>query len=144
MSKILKNLTIGVLAGFVVIALFGYWIWQDKEVQGSTAYGFPAELATTSSIEVGDGVEVLIATTTGTRSCAGRAISVGPIPILFISPGVSKGSTGTSTLQLDMGHLQLASTTEYYSSDEYGCGAWVVRAPGADASTTITVSEFRQ
>lgn len=46
MSKTIKSLLAGLLAGFVVMALFGYWIWQEREVKGFTGNELPIQSKT--------------------------------------------------------------------------------------------------
>lgn len=115
---------------------------------GGSPGALPATLATTSTASVGDrSVNVLIATTTSSFGsaaiCSARLVTTQGQPIKIVSPGVSKGPYGTTTLQLGDGHLQLASTTVVYSSDDWGCGALIMMGAGS-GTTTVTITETRQ
>ena len=119
----------------------------EKLPLGGTPGNLPGEIATTSTLTVGNkSVNVLIATTTSSFGssaiCSTRVISTAGQSIQIVSPGVNDGPTGTSTLQNGAGHVQAASTTVAYDSDKWGCGAFIVM--GAGATTTITITETRQ
>jgi len=118
---------------------------------GGSPGNLPSEIATSSTVSVGSkSVNVLFATTTvrlGSNAlCSSRVVSTVADPILIqFSPGITEGPHGTTSLQLGFGHLQAASTTVSYQAEDYGCGAWIVTGQGASgASTTISVTEFRQ
>lgn len=65
--------------------------------------------------------------------CANRVITTREQPIML---SFSSDITPSAVV----GHQQSASTTISYLGSEYGCGA--ITAYGANASTTITISEF--
>lgn len=125
----------------LILAAFG---GSQVSNLGGTPGNLPSDLATSSTVSVGQkSVNVLFATSTPSRPCATRVITTKGDPILFLSPGVGEGDFGSSSLQNGFGHLQAASSTISYRSDEYGCGAWIVMGVGT-GTTTISISEFRQ
>lgn len=109
---------------------------------GGTAGNVPAAVATTSTVAIGPAsVVVLFPPTPAPRQCSSRVIS--SADALWI--GFS--NTATSALQNGQGFLQVGSTTASqatYSSDLYGCEGWIVRSATNLASSTITITEFRQ
>ena len=132
----------GLIVGFLVLLLFRSS--SDRtDTLGGTASGLPADLATSSTVSVGEAISVLFATTSAPSLCANRVVSTVGNPILIqFSPGINKNSYGTTSLQLGFGYLQSASTTISYSGESFGCGAWIVTDVGG-STTTIGISEFR-
>ena len=135
-EKLLLSLTTGAV---VFIALFLVFSGSEEPGLGGTSGNLAADLATSSTVELGtDSVDVVFATSTS--PCSTRTITTYGDPIQ-IDRFVSEVSA-TASLQLLLGHLQLASTTVVYDGAEWGCGAWVGTAV-SQGSTTIKISETR-
>lgn len=115
---------------------------------GGAPGNLPANMATTSTVEIGKSVEVLFATTTAVtnaaKTCAARTVTTGTSAIKWTYAGTEKSERGTTTLQNGFGFLQAASTTVAYQSSDFGCGAWVVTEASGLGSSTVTVVETRQ
>lgn len=129
-----------VLAGVAVSAAvwWGFWGGQEPSTPlGSAPSGLAGTIATSSTVIVGPDVEVNLFSTT--TPCLARIVTTYSQPITIAFSTSSAYVTATSTP--DTGHLQTASTTVAYDAGVYGCSRWV--AYGVEASTTVTVSEFR-
>ena len=140
----MRKIIISFLA-LLIAALSGGVVAENL---GGSPGNLPATIATTSTISVSDkGVNVLIATTTSSFGsaaiCSARIISTAADPIRIASAGIND-IYGTTSLQLGQGIFQAASTTIVYSSNDFGCDAWIVKGAGASATTTITITETRQ
>lgn len=126
----------------LIVAAFG---GSQVSNLGGSAGSFPSVIATSSTVEVGEGVDVLFATTTGSQICSNRKITTKASAILIGFPGINKnGGVGTSSLQNGIGHLQAASSTIDYPAENNGCGAWIVTDVGGLGSSTIVITEYKQ
>lgn len=121
-----------VLAGIFVLA-------QAQRVQASTPAGYPAQVATTSTLAVGPSNNMFAFGTTTRESafnCAARVITTDFNPIR-----ISFASVSSTTLSTSVGFYQAASTTVAYDASLYGCGYMTIR--GLVASTTLNIMETR-
>lgn len=123
MKKIIF-LTVGILAGISFVFLFK----NAKEIDLGNVF---SQMATSSTIAVGPQENKTLFT--ARQTCSSRVITTVAQPIML---SFNTNITATALA----GHLQAASTTVVYKSDDFGCGA--VSAYGHNASTTITTSEF--
>lgn len=123
----------------IAVALWMLWgfRYQTNQTVGEAPSGLNSSVATSSTVIVGPDIWVnLFATTT---PCTSRIVTTYSQPVTIAFSTSSAYVTATSTP--DTGHIQSASTTVAYDSGIYGCGRWV--AYGVEASTTVTISEFR-
>jgi len=135
----MRKIIITLLVVTTVIIVVPLVLQDYQEAEGRTPGNLPALLATSSTVEIGLGVSVLFPATPGRGLCSSRVIgTVDPIVIQF-------DATATSSLDNpnNIGYAQAASTTVSYSSDDYGCGNWLVKN-GVNSSSTISIAEFRQ
>lgn len=107
---------------------------DTQRASASAPSGLSATLATTSQSAVGTNAIMLFATSTANQ-CTGRTITTYASPIMLTFSDYA-GQTPTGVF----GHLQAASTTQYYDGGQYGCQ--LVKAYSF-VSQTITISEFR-
>lgn len=129
----MKNV-LAIIITAVLVALVTFIVVKDNLPVGSAPAGLHATLATTSSITVGIANNQTLFTSN--NQCTNRVVSTVAKAIML-----NFGLVGNATSSGVVGHLQAASTTTAYDSGLFGCGA--VTAYGFDASTTITISEFR-
>lgn len=109
----------------------GFTFSQGGDVFGSD--GNATNIATsTYAYPVGTSQIVLFATST----CSSRIVTTRDIAV-SLSFNEAAGRVPTAIA----GHVQTASTTVVYDSEQYGCGA--VRAVSTGAATTVHVSEAR-
>lgn len=109
-----------------IMAIFFSLKKQDLNLKG-TVY---SRVATSSTVSVG--VQEVKTLFSIRNSCSSRIISTVAQPIML---SFHTDITPTALI----GHLQAASTTVAYPSDDYGCGT--VKAYGFNASSTLTISE---
>lgn len=117
------------IATCLAVIFFGS---QHSSRLGNAGTGITAAVATTSIIAVGpQNVRTLAA---ATPSCSSRVVTTVAQPVMLsFNPLIAPNGL--------QGHLQAASTTVAYDSGIYGCD--LLSAYGYNASTSITVSEFR-
>lgn len=124
-----------ILAGIAVLisltAIF-FSIGKTNSVKTRVDLGNAfSRVATSSTIAIGPQENKTLFT--ARQTCSSRIITTVAQPVML--------SFHSSVVPTALaGHLQAASTTVVYKSDDYGCGA--VSAYGYTASTTITTSEF--
>ena len=108
---------------------------------GGAPSGLASTVASTSILAVGPQQNLVLFAETS--NCAARVVSTvaKPIMLSFGSSPTAAVSDATTTVSAIRGHLQSASTTVTYDAGQYGCG--YVGVYGHDASSTITISEFR-
>lgn len=109
-----------------IVAIFFSLKKEDINLKGSVY----SRVATSSTISVG--VQEVKTLFSNRNACSSRVISTVAQPIML---SFHTDITPTALI----GHLQAASTTVAYPSDDFGCG--IVKAYGHNASTTITISE---
>lgn len=126
----MKKIIIGIIV-IIGIAVIMFQSISEKKL-GATQPNQQSLIATSSTVVVG--IQQNKTLFTSNTRCASRIISTVAQPIML---SFSSDITPTATV----GHLQSASTTISYESGIYGCGA--VSAYGHNASSTITISEFR-
>lgn len=136
---ILKIIGTSILTAIIVLIALNLASPPQFIKLSGTPGSVPSTIATSSSVEIGEGAEVLFPNSPAGRPCAARVVStIDPILIQF-------DNTATSTLQDPNynGHIQAASTTVTYIAETYGCEDWIVRSGGV-ASNTVQIIEFRQ
>jgi hypothetical protein len=123
-----------------LLAITAYVYTNSFNVQGASFTGTVSRLDSATTTSVGPQASPSVRIFTANTECDARVISTAGsnIFISFGETGVA-GNISSTTLNNNVGHLQLASTTEVYDSGLYGCGQW--HAFGT-ASSTITVSEL--
>lgn len=94
--------------------------------------GVVAPIATTSNPTVTSSASLVFATS----SCSARVVTTYASPVMITFGDVAGNGGPTATF----GHLQAASTTAIYSSNQVGCGALRIYS---FTSQAITVSEAR-
>ena len=119
-----------ILAGIVILISIIAIVISFRGKEQTNLKGMFSRVASSSTIVVGAQENKTLFS--AKNSCSSRIISTVAQPIML-----SFHSSVTPTAIA--GHLQVASTTIAYSSDDYGCGA--VSAYGYNASTTITITE---
>lgn len=111
----------------IIAGVAGYFAFKkEPQLKGYSYSG----VATSSTISVG--VQEVKTLFSNRNTCSSRIISTVVQPIML---SFHTDITPTALI----GHLQAASTTVAYPSDNFGCG--VVKAYGFNASTTITITE---
>lgn len=116
---------IGVVVASMLLFVASQYMTKSQSLSG---FGY-SRVATSSTIAVGPDVVATLFTTA--NSCASRIVS-STASILMLSFNSNITPTGS------VGHIQAASTTVAYPSDNYGCGAVTAYA---FSSTTITKAE---
>ena len=130
---------IGFLGVTVLALVFALWVMSSTQNAQATAPQGMRSLVASSTVKVIVGTASPTTIFVGS-SCAGRAITTVAQPIMFtIATSTDLDQTVEPTGIF--GHLQAASTTVMYDSGTWGCDVW--QAFGFNASTTITVTEFK-
>jgi hypothetical protein len=134
-----KRIDIYIIA--IAIVLAGYFWWNNAQTFGAAPQGLPATIGAATSVTVGTSTPMtLTATSTG---CASRIITTGAqaIKISF------DWKLASTSLDKNIGHLQLGSTTVAYDSGLYGCSVVTARGiyqggdvAGSNSSSTVTIS----
>ena len=152
MNKVNKLLLV---VGTIAITLGLLLFFESKnpevathEVLGGTPGNIPSQVASSTKIVLA-AKQTLRAFSTSTaltrNACASRTISAygGPVTVVFDDPRITefRGNIGSTTLSYMVGHQLASSTLHVLDSANYGCGDMYIHAP--DASTTVTVTEFR-
>lgn len=134
----MKNIiTLAVIIGIVFIA--SLVLNSTREVMSSAPQGMMAIVAS-STVKATVGPDAPTTLFNKDLSCANRMITTYANPIL-LTFATSTDLDQTVAPTATFGHLQAASTTVAYDAGLYGCGVW--QAYGYNASTTITISEFK-
>jgi len=137
-----------IILGLAMFLVFGKYKISENDALGGTANNLATQLhrATTTQIAA-KGVARIFAdfSATSTMSgCSSRAISAygGDIVVSFDEPRLTSlnGNLSSTTLSYMRGHQVASSTTAQFDSSLFGCGDLFIYA---NASTTVTVSEFR-
>lgn len=122
------------LVGFAIVSTF---FTYAHVAAAATPAGYPAQVATSSTLAVGPQNNVYAFGTTtreSAYSCAARVITTDFQPIR-----ISFASLSSTTLTTSVGMYQPASTTVAYDASLYGCGYMTIR--GLNASTTLTIMQ---
>ena len=137
-----------IAAGVAVFLLTLFTGNKNLSVLGGTPGNIPSQVASSTKIVLA-AKQTLRAFSTSTaltrNACASRTISAygGPVTVVFDDPRITefRGNIGSTTLSYMVGHQLASSTLHVLDSANYGCGDMYIHAP--DASTTVTVTEFR-
>ncbi len=126
-----KKILSGAIILVAITAIF-FFIGKTNLVKTQVDLGnMFSRVATSSTIAIGPQENKTLFT--ARQTCSSRIITTVAQPVML--------SFHSSVVPTALaGHLQAASTTIVYKSDDYGCGA--ISAYGYTASTTITTSEF--
>ena len=141
----MKNIFLPSLIAILFIVMIAIVSQRPDNAIGSAPTGLATTVSVATTTTVGPqfitGKARRIFTETG--NCNSRIITtVGQdIALTFYDPKDAEiGNLSSTTLSMQIGHLQLASTTVVYDSGIYGCG----NVYGyAKASTTITLTETK-
>lgn len=134
----MKNNTNIVLAIIAIIALIGLVLVSNKDrILQSGFVGMPSHLQVATTTATGP--DLVVTLFSDTENCKSRTISTVASALMLTFGDPVNGDLASTTLNGTAGHLQPASTTVSYPSDEFGCGR--VSAYGF-SSTTITISSF--
>lgn len=139
--------------GLIVLGLLlflgsGRYRISENDALGGTPNNLATQLhRATTTVIAAKGVARIFAdfNATSTMSgCSSRAISAygGPIVVSFDDPRLFslRGNVSSTTISYMVGHQIASSTIEVLDSALFGCGDLFIYA---NASTTVTVSEFR-
>ena len=101
---------------------------------GGAGLGTNLQIATTTSV-----TSSIVKIFDATNFCRARAITTvgAEITITFGDP--TNGDVSSTTLSDVIGHVQAASTTVIYSSDDVGCADWYAHG---ETTSVITTSQF--
>lgn len=133
----MKSITLSIIGFITGVALVWFFfignfsLREEKPNESNNLGNMFSQMATSSTIAVGPQENKTLFT--ARQTCSSRVITTVAQPIML---SFNTNITATALA----GHLQSASTTIVYKSDDFGCGA--VSAYGHNASTTITTSEF--
>ena len=126
-----------VFGGLIGLGLYAFVTENNVNIPvlGGAGNASHLQVATTTAI----GPDEVITLFSDTENCKARVVSTVASPIMLIFGDPVNGDLASTTLSGVLGHVQSASTTVTYSSDDLGCGR--ISAFGF-ASTTITTSSF--
>lgn len=127
----MKSITLSIIVLVTGMALVWFFFIGNFSFESNNLGNMFSQMATSSTIAVGPQENKTLFT--ARQTCSSRVITTVAQPIML---SFNTNITATALA----GHLQAASTTIVYKSDDFGCGA--VSAYGHNASTTITTSEF--
>ena len=137
-----------IAAGVAVFLLTLFIGNKNPSALGGTPGNIASQVASSTKIVLAakQTVRAFSTSTDLTRSvCASRTISTygGPVTVVFDDPRINvfRDNVGSTTLSYMVGHQLASSTLHVLDSANYGCGDLYIHAP--DASTTVTVTEFR-
>lgn len=126
------------LLTFTILLLAKPLIYSEETRDSSLGgAGLPSHLQVATTTAVGP--DEIVTIFSDTQNCRARAISTQSSAIMITFDDSTNGNLSSATLSGTAGHIQAASTTVIYSSDNVGCG--VMSAFGF-SSTTITTSAF--
>lgn len=142
----MRDKIITIAALFLGILGLIVFLEKQSDVVASTPGNLPVTVATSSIRSVGkqETIELFAETKTcGSRiiSTAGQAIKLSMEVATTTGGGPGHFGVASTTINGVTGFAQLASTTEVYPADEYGCPR--VHAFGYESTTTITIAETR-
>lgn len=134
-----RPLSFSLWLAFFVGAVLAVLASNLPHASASAPSGLQATLysATTTVVGIQSNTQLFPAS----LNCAARVVSTVAQPIMILFADPTNGDLASTTLSGTKGHVQPASTTVVYDSGVYGCGRMF--AFGFNASTTITVSEFK-
>ena len=147
-----KTILAIVAAAVVTLGLVLFFESKNPEITWHQAFGGTesnqaTQLSRATSTQIAaKGVARIFAdfSATSTDQCSSRAVSAygGDIVVSFDEPRLTStnGNVSSTTLSYMRGHQLASSTLHTLDSALYGCGDMFIYA---NASTTVTVSEYR-
>lgn len=125
------------LAVAVLLGILFVYYRDTREVAGAAVTNLGANLATSSTAQIGPQQVLTLFPFATSTICTSRVIATGSRDIAL---SFATNSAPTVTPSGQIGARQAASTTVSYDSDIYGCGR--VDVFGYGVTTTVTIWEF--
>jgi hypothetical protein len=134
-----QSFVIAVLSAITIAMMLVSALLSSQRAEASAPSGLVASIAS-SSVPLAVGPQAVTTLFNANGGCASRVISTVAQPIM-LSFSTSTADALRNKPSGTVGIQQAASTTVVYDSGTYGCPE--VTAYGYNASSTITISEFR-